>query len=182
MDRKAIGAALAALLSFVAGLASMINFKALPLSIVLWTVTAFCLLYLLALWLQAAPRVAWLYWKWDWPWWGIVPLSAAAELAFNRLRGTDYESEALRHPTAEERLDHMAMYLAIEAREIYGRKPPGALRIVPRLMYQAAGQFQGGAARIHGWGNPEPFAEDLHIARADLWAALSYIEQDAKKL
>ena len=180
MDKKTAASGGSGLvLIFVDWALKMIDFKSEPLGHTLAVLGLLCLAYALFHWCTVTPRVA-LYWRWDWPWWGLVPLPAAAELAFERLRGTDYEREALRRATAEERLDHMATYLAFESRAIYGRRAPGQLRVLPSLMVHAGGQIEGGGTRLRPYGNPDPYAEDLHIHRGDLWAALSRISDDAR--
>ena len=169
MDKPTTYGAISLLLFATNGALAVIDFKSAPLSVALLFVAFASLLYATALWFQK-PRIA-LYWRWDWPWWGLVPLNLAAEFSFKRLRGTDWERLALDYPTPEERLNHMARYLAKEAREIYGRVPPGDLRPISAATTRVA-FIRGGGTSLHMLGNSPALCEDLHIHRTDLWRAI----------
>lgn len=176
MDRKS---ALLFVFSAGSGIAGWRKVIEPILFLFLWGAAVVLALIALLHWAGTSTLPA-LYWRWNWPWWGMVPLSRAAELAFKRLRGTDYAREALYKPTEEQRLDCMAEFVARASRGIYCRRPPEPLRPLARTVIDLS-EIKGGGSRLHATNNPEPYVEDLHIRRADLWEALARLEKDAKR-
>ena len=164
--------------SFAIDLAlKVIDFKSAPLSVGLLMLAFGSGLYAVAL-LSQSSRPA-LYWRWDWPWWGRVPLDLAAALAFRRLDGTIWVRFALDQAGEEKRLDHMAKALAGEVK-IYGRKRPGQHQIISDFSLAGGTIHQGGKV-LNAWGNPTPMFEDLQIERSDLWWALKSMKRQTEE-
>lgn len=161
---------------FVFGVALQISdFKSLPLAYALWGATVVGLLWAAAVAFDTPIVMA--HWRWDWPWWGSIPLSDGARIAYRRLEGTVWVHLAQQHPTEAERLEHMASYLGGEVK-ILGRKPPGTHAFLSEMAL-SMGNYSERGNTIHMPGNPAPYRVELRIQRSDLWRAIKSMKNQA---